>query len=191
MAAGARLGHPVRGRVPVVAVVLLALAVLAGCAGWQGPTPGPQRATSTGAPRPLEPPLEFRPVMAVRAAPCAADVGQALLVLPDPDSPGACLELGAPELRVAQLAGVAARYDQANLQWVVEVTLRPDDAAPLERATRRAATQTDPQNRIALVLATDLVVAPTVMTALTDGRLQISGGFSQQEALDLQVRLGG
>ena len=99
--------------------------------------------------------------------------------------------LAPPELTVQQLAEVAARYDDRNLQWVVEINLAGKDVAALERISRAAANLTDPQNRIAMVLGTEVIIAPAVMSALTDGRLQISGKLTEQEAKDLQVKLGG
>lgn len=172
-------------------LLLFLVATAAGCSGLPVPLPG---APSPGqaAPRTLEPPLDFRPVTASQAGPCPTPASaRGPLVLADPNDPGNCLALANSELTVRQLAQAVARYDDRNAQWVVEISLAPGDVAALERITRRAAAQTDPQNRIALVLGAELVIAPSVMTALTDGRLQISGNLSHQEALDLQTKLGG
>lgn len=178
----------------MVGILLVALlATLAACRGPGGdPMEPPASSAAAGRPRELDPPLDFRAVTASQDGPCPTPVeGGGQLVVTDPQRPGSCLVLAPPELTVQQLAEVAARYDDRNLQWVVEINLAGKDVAALERISRAAANLTDPQNRIAMVLGTEVIIAPAVMSALTDGRLQISGKLTEQEAKDLQVKLGG
>lgn len=58
--------------------------------------------------------------------------------------------------------------------------------------TGRIAGQTDPRNRLALVLGgDDLVTALQVAAPIAGGTVPISGNFTQQQAQELVGRLGG
>ncbi|MCW3157852.1 SecDF P1 head subdomain-containing protein [Micropruina sonneratiae] len=137
-------------------------------------------------PRPTRP-LSVHAVIASSPAPCS-DAG---LVFPDPANESQCLELDAAAFTVQELRSVEARADGSGA-WVVTLELVHADAEKFETLTGRIAGQTDPRNRLALVLGgDDLVTAPQVAAPITGGTVQISGNFTQQQAQELVGRLGG
>jgi SecD/SecF fusion protein len=90
--------------------------------------------------------------------------------------------------RTAPLEGdrvIDARADinpQTN-EYVVSLSMDNQGASIWGRMTREAAA--DNNRELAIVLDDEVVSAPFVREPITDGRSQISGGFSPQEARDL------
>lgn len=69
----------------------------------------------------------------------------------------------------------------------VQVTLEGADVDALADLTADVAQRTAPQNQVAILVGDEVVIAPTVTTAIQDGMVQISGG----DLGDLYDRLAG
>ncbi len=90
--------------------------------------------------------------------------------------------------RNAPLEGDRVKDARADLnpqtnEYVVSLSMDNQGASIWGRMTREAAA--DNNREIAIVLDNEVVSAPFVREPITDGRSQISGGFSPQEARDL------
>lgn len=68
---------------------------------------------------------------------------------------------------------------------VIRVELTADGASALADVTSRISAFDDPRDRLALVAGGYVVSAPTVMGAITEGNLEISGSFSESEAREI------
>jgi preprotein translocase subunit SecD len=139
-------------------------------------------------PRGLSEPLAFHQVIETTAAPCpSAGHGR---VVPDPNDPQTCLVLGPSRLTVDRLEQVRVETDQAG-QSVVQFRLPPEAVDQLAALTAELTDRPDPTNRMALILGPELIMAPAVQGAITDGEVQIAGNFTRGEADALSKRLGG
>ncbi|MDO4261850.1 MAG: protein translocase subunit SecD [Eubacteriales bacterium] len=85
----------------------------------------------------------------------------------------------------AQAGSVTDEYE--NHQYVVELTLTDEGTEKFAEAT-----SANVGSQIAIVYDGETISAPTVQTAITDGRCQISGDFTYEEADQLAstIRIG-
>ncbi|MDN5724702.1 MAG: hypothetical protein L0G99_02050 [Propionibacteriales bacterium] len=137
--------------------------------------------------------LSFHPVLEVNPAPCAAEA-TVPPGLPDPSSPeSSCLRGDQARLTVDRLADVKAEIppNQTTMTWQVTMTLEPDDAQAMAELTTDLADNSDPQNRLAVLLDEKIITAPAVAGPIAGGTVIITGNYTQQEAEDLARRLGG
>ncbi|MEV6583715.1 protein translocase subunit SecD [Streptomyces sp. NPDC051582] len=70
-------------------------------------------------------------------------------------------------------------------QWIVTMQFTDKGADKFAKITGELATKQMPQNQFAIVLDGEVVSDPSVSQALTGGNAEISGGFTQQSAMDL------
>ncbi|WP_158676923.1 SecDF P1 head subdomain-containing protein [Wenjunlia vitaminophila] len=173
-------------RSSVLVAVALAVA-LAGCAGDDdrddARTPTPK------GPVALAHPLRFVPVEAVSAEPCPP--GAAPPALTD-DRTGGCLTPGeAGGMTVVRTEHAEAINDVTNGNgWTVRVTLVDEDAQRFADLTAKAARNPPPRNQIAIVQGDRLLSAPQVVSAITGGEVDISGGSTREQAEELARALG-
>ena len=118
------------------------------------------------------------------ARPMAADDNVILC-----DSFGFRYGLGPSELPPGAVDQAIALQDPAGGGWVVQVSLDAEASATFADVTRRVSTLGPPLNQLAIVLNGAVVSAPAVQEAITGGLLQITGGFTQQEAEALAASL--
>jgi len=86
----------------------------------------------------------------------------------------------------ARISGATSGLDPQQLQgWAVNLTFDGQGTREFGDVTRQLLSQPDPTNRFAIVLDGVVVSAPVVQAAIVDGRAQITGSFTQQEAADL------
>jgi preprotein translocase subunit SecD len=199
----------VRGRRRQAVAPLVALILAAGCG--TGAEPGGGNAsgipTATEA-TPDASALQMRPVESITAPDtdaydrdeptCGAGAGSPCTEaqLQDPD--GITLEdeaenryaLGALLVDGSNVTS-ATTVDLGDGTWGVQVALDPEGTTAFAAATAEAVTLTPPANQIAIVVEGVVVSAPIVQAPIDSGQAQISGGFTQQEADDLAVALGG
>ncbi|KUJ66930.1 hypothetical protein ACZ90_31345 [Streptomyces albus subsp. albus] len=179
----------------------MALPALAGCGGEEyggGPLPGgptaarsPGKDAGGGAARPMTgPPLRFLPVATVTQGACAGDAGFTLGSGSDASCLGTVEQGG---MRVTQLKSAKAAYDPGSTQggWRIEIELGSRDAAAFAQLTRELSTRTAPGNQLAIVRGERALSAPAVLSAITGGKMQISGGFNRSEAERLAHDLAG
>jgi protein-export membrane protein SecD len=109
-----------------------------------------------------------------------------------PDKGGNAVHLGPVTITGANITKAQATLqgDQQGLaQWTVDFELDSAGADAFAKATTEAVNQQPPQNQIAIAVDYSIVSNPVVQSAITQGRGQITGNFSEQEAKDLATIL--
>jgi preprotein translocase subunit SecD len=74
-------------------------------------------------------------------------------------------------------------------EWVVNLTFNAEGTENFATVTTRLVTLEAPRDRFAVVLDGAVVIAPTANDPISDGRAQISGGFTQESAKVLADQL--
>lgn len=75
-------------------------------------------------------------------------------------------------------------------QYEIQIELSAEGSDALTDVTSRIRALAAPQNRLALVSHGQVISAPTVMAAITEGQLSITGGFTESEARDIVAQFG-
>ncbi len=176
---------------PWALVAVLALA-LVGCA-EEGPSP----TEPTG---PAVPPSEVRAVIATSAAPApdslvkqqfdALDCKAAPVPVAADEQGAACDAEGTkyslgPAVVVGGIESAQAGQDPSGL-WVVDVEFEAGASETLGDLTSEL---TATGGRVALLVAGVVISAPMVAAPITDGRLQISGDFDEEDVTTLADQL--
>lgn len=134
-------------------------------------------------------PLRFYPVVRESQGTCPA--GKASYIRDGHSD--SCLRLAAPALTVTQLRSARATQIEGGT-WAVQIVLRPADRARFGTLTKKLSTNQSPRNKLALVLGTApggrLLTAPVVMSQISTGSVQITGGFTKSSAQRLVHDLG-
>ena len=151
--------------------LLVLLLVLAGCSAEVGGAPEKDTSPTVGAVS-LVVPIELRPV---------ADDGTK--VLKDPAT-GESLKLADPIMTVEELDGADISSD--NGMWALNLDLNTKD-------TRTFADWTTAHTgeRLAIVIDDKVVVAPTIQSAITEGKVQISGDYTRDDVEALLNEITG
>ncbi|MFJ5611375.1 preprotein translocase subunit SecD [Streptomyces sp. NPDC093221] len=123
----------------------------------------------TGTP-PLSRPEEPTPA-------CDAKTGQKYLLGP--------VALDGEDVKSAKPA-----YEPNSGQWMVNLNFTERGAKTFGTVTAALAQETPPANQFAILLDDDLLSAPAVQQAITDGAAQIFGDFDRQRAEDLAALIG-
>lgn len=102
--------------------------------------------------------------------------------------------LGPVEVTGAQIADATSGVIQTSTgastgQWAVYMTFNPAGTKAFADVTTRLAGLTGARNQFAIVLDGKVISAPSTKSAITDGKPQISGGFTQQSAKTLADQL--
>jgi preprotein translocase subunit SecD len=102
--------------------------------------------------------------------------------------------LGPVEITGAQIADASSGVIQTSTgastgQWAVYMTFNPAGTKAFADVTTRLAGLTGARNQFAIVLDGKVISAPATKSAITDGKPQISGGFTQQSAKTLADQL--
>ncbi|WP_431043934.1 SecDF P1 head subdomain-containing protein [Streptomyces sp. P1-3] len=192
-----------------VAVVVLAGTLTAGCGGdddddegggllGKRPGRGEPSATAPGpgssSPRAVRGgPLRFVAVEQERPGACATESATSFT----DEASGSCLTVasgggGADGMLVTGTLSSEAKYDAENGSgWIVNIELTSGDAKRFADLTGRLAGRTPPANQLAVIRGHELLSAPSVLTAITGGKVQISGSFTRESAERLAHDLGG
>jgi len=130
--------------------------------------------------------LSFLPITKTAAGPCPA---------PGPNSYTsedgaycATVSTNSTRLDVDLLVAARARFD-GEKGWFVSITFDAEDAKSFSALTAEVASKPPPQ-QLAIVLDDRLLSAPSAYTAISGGRIEISGGFTKQEAAQMAHDLG-
>jgi preprotein translocase subunit SecD len=104
------------------------------------------------------------------------------------DADGSFYELGSVVLDGSAIADARSLEPQgaATGQWVVQLTFDDEGAADFADATAELAAA---GGQFAVLVDGEVIVAPQVMVAITDGNPQISGSFAREAAEFLAARL--
>jgi preprotein translocase subunit SecD len=102
--------------------------------------------------------------------------------------------LGPVEVRGANIAdashGLAMNSQGVTTgQWAVNMEFDSEGAEAFADVTRRLITLEGVRNQFAIVLDGQVITAPTTNSAITDGRAEISGNFTQESAKTLADQL--
>jgi protein-export membrane protein SecD len=109
-----------------------------------------------------------------------------------PDEQGNAVHLGPVTITGANITNAQATLQgdsQSLAQWTVDFQLDSAGADAFATATTEAFNQQPPQNQIAIAVDYQIISNPVVNSPITQGRGQITGGFSEQEAKDLAAIL--
>jgi preprotein translocase subunit SecD len=177
-------GQPKRSRGPLILIVALGLvlvAVLAIGAVVLLRNNDDKPAVTKAATRPSTPEaVQFRPVLKTEPNGCGASTTTS----PDGTACGADgtrYTLGKVALDGTHVAEVKAGQG-TDLSWVVNLTLDDAGSKSFEQLTAELATKTAPQNQLAIVVRGRVVTAPTVMSPIPGGKVQLSSNFTRSDA---------
>ncbi len=100
-----------------------------------------------------------------------------------------CLEFQDADLGLTgdDLAEAYASVDQTTGQWAVNIQFNGRGADIFGQLTQRIVG--DPLKRIAIFLDDELLIAPVARAWIRDGRSQITGNFTREEARTLSIQL--
>ena len=73
--------------------------------------------------------------------------------------------------------------------YVVAIVLTTDGTAALTDMTQRLRSLDAPRNRLAVLLGQQVLSAPTVMMAITEGEITLAGPFTEDQARDIAAAL--
>lgn len=155
--------------------LLLAVSLLAGCVSREGGAPEGEPEQPAG-PVELAIPIELRPVLETEST------DPAVIVLPTED--GERLTLTEPILTIRELDGAEVTFEQSA--WVLNLDL--DDA---DGQTFGDWTADHTGERLAMVANQQVLMAPTIQSAITGGELQIAGNYTRDEAEALLAKITG
>ena len=150
---------------------------------------GSERAPATGPSAPEA--VQFRRVINAEPGACSATPP----ATPAPDgiacgSNGTRYTLGDVELDGTRVTDVKTAAEPGG-DWYVDLMLDDEGKALFGRLTADLATKTPPRNQLAIVVRDQVVMAPTVSSAITGHEVRINAGFTQEEADKLAAEITG
>jgi preprotein translocase subunit SecD len=134
--------------------------------------------------------VEFRRVLKAAPGGCAS-------TSPTPAAPNFCgldgynYVLGKVELDGSHVSEVKPAQSPGNTGWHVELSLDAEGTTRFGRLTTDLATKQPPLNQIAIVVRGQVAAAPTVMSPIPGGKVQISSNYSKQDAENLARQITG
>ncbi|MFI5764293.1 protein translocase subunit SecD [Streptomyces sp. NPDC051563] len=93
--------------------------------------------------------------------------------------------LGPAQVNGQDVKDAKGQIDQQRGIWIVTMQFTDKGADKFAKITGELAAKQAPQNQFAIVLDGEVISDPSVSQALTGGNAEISGGFTQQSAMDL------
>jgi protein-export membrane protein SecD len=105
-----------------------------------------------------------------------------------PDENGNLVHLGPVVITGANITSATATLSgssQSLAEWSVDFVLDGDGSEAFANATREAVNLPTPKNQIAIAVDHKIISNPVVQSAITAGRGQITGNFTEQDAKDL------
>ena len=164
-------------------LMLVAVLALAGCSSETAGAPAKDDSPAVGAVN-LVVPIELRPVVEQ-----GTSTGPSTSAVPDgdelPDPSGELLTLAEPMMVVEELAGAEVKTNE-TAQWVLNLDLTDEDAKTFGDWTADHVNE-----RLAMVIDGEIVIAPTIQGAITDGEVQITGNYTQTEIRALLDKITG
>ncbi|WP_328297659.1 protein translocase subunit SecD [Streptomyces sp. NBC_00435] len=93
--------------------------------------------------------------------------------------------LGPAQVNGQDVKDAKGQIDPQRGAWIVTMQFTDKGADKFAKITGELAAKQSPQNQFAIVLDGEVISDPSVSQALTGGNAEISGGFTQQSAMDL------
>ncbi|TDV42623.1 SecDF P1 head subdomain-containing protein [Actinophytocola oryzae] len=155
--------------------LLVVFLALVGCGAEVSGTPAKDDSPSVG-PVDLAVPIELHPVV--------EDGGTGTKVLADPT--GERLTLADPIMTIERLDRAEIANDQNTGGWTLNLDLNDADAKAFGDWTTDHTGE-----RLAMVVDDEVVVAPTIQSAITGGEIQISGDYSRDDIEALMDKVTG
>jgi len=170
--------------VRAVWLMLVAVLALAGCSEETTGAPAKDDSPVVGAVS-LVVPIEMRPVVEQGTAPGGSSTSAAPDgdELPGPD--GELLTLAEPMMVVEELDGAEAKANE-TAQWMLILDLTEEDTKTFGDWTADHVNE-----RLAMVIDGEVVIAPTIQSAITGGEVQITGQYTQPQIRDLLDKITG
>jgi preprotein translocase subunit SecD len=175
-------------------LMLVAVLALAGCTSRTAGDPGTDDSPVVG-PVDLVIPIEMRPVLE-QTGPSGSpalppsDQPVATSALPSttvlPGQGGEQLTLAEPVMTVERLERAEVTMEKTSATWVLVLDLTAEDTAAFAEWTSEHIDE-----RLAMVIDGEVVIAPTIQGAITDGGVQITGNYTQSEIRDLLDKITG
>jgi preprotein translocase subunit SecD len=131
--------------------------------------------------------VEFRRVLTAKPGICPTPAPQGTAC----DAKGMRYTLGKVELDGSNVSEVKAAYQQNSTYWYVGLTLDAEGAKLFGQLTAGLAKQNPPANQLAIVVRNEVVTAPTVQSAITEGKIEISGAYNRDSAEELAAKITG
>lgn len=131
--------------------------------------------------------VEFRRVLSAKAGTCPtpAPAGTAC------DAKGMRYTLGKVELDGSKVTEVKTGIQENGGNWYVGLTLDSEGTKLFAQLTTALAKRTPPANQLAIVVHDQVVTAPSVMSPITAGKIEISGGYTRDSAEELATKITG
>ncbi|GAB2589331.1 SecDF P1 head subdomain-containing protein [Kribbella endophytica] len=131
--------------------------------------------------------VEFRRVVTADPGVCASPPSTPGIVC---GADGTGYTVGKVELDGRNVSKAEAKL--SNASWVVSLQLDDEGSKAFEELTADVSKKSPPANQIAIVVDGKVVSAPSVMSAITGGQIEISAGqFTKEDAEKLADALGG
>ncbi|MDX3003495.1 hypothetical protein PWY87_17550 [Kribbella solani] len=122
--------------------------------------------------------VEFRRVITSQPGTCPTPAPKGTAC----DEKGNRYTLGKVELDGSNVSGVKLDTQKSTGDWLIAVTLDAEGAKLFEQLTAGLAKQNPPANQLAILVGGQVVTAPTVMSAIAGGKVEITGGFTRADA---------
>ena len=99
------------------------------------------------------------------------------------------VEVNGATISDASAGTITSSQGVSTGQWAVNLTFNAAGTAAFSKISSRILTLTPPRNQFAAVLDGKVITAPRMDAAITDGKAQISGSFTQATATSLADQL--
>lgn len=179
---------PKRSRGPLVLIVVLVLVLIAvvtvGTVVLLRVTNDSTGSAPAAKPRTPEA-VQFRRVLTAEPGACPTPATDGMFC----DSDNMRYTVGKVELDGRHVSEAKAGNNQAA--WVVTLTLDAEGAQIFNDLTADLSQQELPKNQLAIVVRDKVISAPTVQSAIPNGKVQISGSFTKAEAEKLADDITG
>jgi preprotein translocase subunit SecD len=131
--------------------------------------------------------VEFRRVLTAAQGICASPPPHGIVC----DSDGMRYAVGEVELDGSHVSEVKAAQSPDQPGWYITLTLDEQGSRVFAALTTQLATLQPPKNQLAIVVGGQVAAAPTVTSAITAGKVQISGNYTQKDAEALAAKITG
>jgi preprotein translocase subunit SecD len=131
--------------------------------------------------------VEFRRVLTAAQGTCASPLPKGIVC----DANGVRYTVGKVELDGSHVSEVKAAQSPDQPAWYITLTLDEQGTRAFAALTTQLATLQPPKNQLAIVVGGQVAAAPTVTSAITAGKVQISGGYTQKDAEALASKITG
>jgi preprotein translocase subunit SecD len=131
--------------------------------------------------------VEFRRVLTAAQGTCASPLPKGIVC----DTNGMRYTVGKVELDGSHVSEVKVVQSLDHPGWYIAMTLDEQGARAFATLTTQLAALQPPKNQLAIVVGGQVATAPTVTSAITGGKVQISGNYTKKDAEALATKITG